>query len=91
MIIQEQFIINQEKEKKYLVKRKNIFRKYNYDDDEIKQLLFLNIPYWLGKTYEPFIKNGNNVTKYLAGILLRIEPVSNYLISINRYIEFDFF
>ena len=30
-----------------MVKRKNIFRKYNYDDDEIKQLLFLNILYWL--------------------------------------------
>ena len=25
-----------------------------YDDDEIKQLLFLNIPYWLGKKFKSF-------------------------------------
>ena len=41
-----------------------------HDDDEIKQLLFLKIPYWLGKSYETFMKNGNHFTKFLAEILL---------------------
>ena len=62
-----------------------------YDDDEIKQLLFLNIPYWLGKSYEPFMKNGNHFTKFLAGILLRIEPVANYPLYVNRFIEYGIF
>ena len=62
-----------------------------YDDDEIKQLLFLNIPYWLGKSYDPFMKNGNHFTKFLAGILLRIEPVANYPIYVNRIVEYGIF
>ena len=62
-----------------------------YDDDEIKQLLFLNIPYWLGKSYDPFLKNSNHFTKFLAEILLRVEPILNYPLYVNRIIEYGIF
>ena len=62
-----------------------------YDDDEIKQLLFLNIPYWLGKSYDPFLKNSNHFTKFLASILLRVESIANYPLYVNRIIEYGIF
>ncbi len=62
-----------------------------YDDDEIKQLLFLNIPYWLGKSYDPFLKNSNHFTKFLASILLRVDSIANYPLYVNRIIEYGIF
>lgn len=37
---------------------------------QITQLLLLYFPFWLGKSYDPFTKNCNHFTKFLASKLL---------------------
>lgn len=62
-----------------------------YNDVIIQQLLILYIPYWLGKSYDPFLKNCNHFTKFLAQKLLRTTYVKNYPDYVNRIIEFGIF
>lgn len=62
-----------------------------YNDVLIQQLLILNIPYWLGKSYDPFLKNCNHFTKFLAEKLLRTEFVCKYPEYVNRIVEFGIF
>lgn len=62
-----------------------------YNDVIIQKLLILYIPYWLGKSYDPFLKNCNHFTKFLAQKLLRTNYVKNYPEYVNRIIEFGIF
>ena len=35
-------------------------------ESEIEKILLLSVPFWLGNSYDPFIKNCNHFTKYLS-------------------------
>ena len=62
-----------------------------YNDGLIQQLLILNIPYWLGKSYDPFLKNCNHFTMFLAEKLLRTDFVRKYPEYVNRIVEYGIF
>lgn len=52
-----------------------------YNNYSIYKLLSLQYPYWLGSTYDPFVKNCNHFSKFFAGLLL------NHKISYPDYIN----
>lgn len=62
-----------------------------YNDDTIKKLLCLYIPYWMGKSYDPFLKNCNHFTYFLAEKLLRTSKVKKYPDYVNRITEYVIF
>ena len=62
-----------------------------YNDDAIKRMLCLSIPYWMGKSYDPFLKNCNHFTQFLAEKLLRTERVVDYPEYVNRITEYVIF
>ena len=41
-----------------------------YSKKNIERLLALESPYWMGRTYDPFLKNCNNFTKYFLKLIL---------------------
>ena len=63
-----------------------------YNDDEINEILLLNSPYWLGKSYDPFLKNCNHFTKFLSGLLIEKNNfINDYPEYINRITGYGFF
>ena len=63
-----------------------------YNDNEINEILLLNTPYWLGKSYDPFLKNCNHFTKFLFKLLIEKENIINdYPDYVNRITEYGFF
>lgn len=62
-----------------------------YNDNAIKRMLCLSIPYWMGKSYDPFLKNCNHFTQFLAEKLLRTERVVDYPEYVNRITEYVIF
>lgn len=57
-----------------------------YTTRTINKLLSLNKSYWLGNTYDPFVKNCNHFTKFLARLLLK--NVIDYPTYINRICKY---
>ena len=63
-----------------------------YNDNEINEILLLNTPYWLGKSYDPFLKNCNHFTKFFSKLLIEKENIINdYPDYVNRITEYGFF
>ena len=63
-----------------------------YNDEEINEILLLNTPYWLGKSYDPFLKNCNHFTQFLSGLLIEKNNfINDYPEYINRITEYGFF
>ncbi len=63
-----------------------------YNDKEINEILLLNTPYWLGKSYDPFLKNCNHFTQFLSGLLIEKNNfINDYPEYINRITEYGFF
>ena len=63
-----------------------------YNDEEINEILLLNTPYWLGKSYDPFLKNCNHFTQFLSGLLIENNNfINDYPEYINRITEYGFF
>ena len=52
-----------------------------YNNYSIYKLLSLQYPYWLGSTYDPFVKNCNHFSKFFARLLL------NHKISYPDYVN----
>ena len=57
-----------------------------YKKNNIERLLALESPYWMGRTYDPFLKNCNHFTKNFLKIIL-VGNI-NYPIYINRICKF---
>ena len=63
-----------------------------YTDDEINEILLLNIPYWLGKSYDPFLKNCNHFTKFFQKQLIEKKNIINdYPDYVNRITNYSVF
>ena len=63
-----------------------------YNNNEINEILLLNTPYWLGKSYDPFLKNCNHFTKFFSKLLIEKENIINhYPDYVNRITEYGFF
>ena len=41
-----------------------------YSKSNIERILALESPYWMGRTYDPFLKNCNHFTKYFLKLIL---------------------
>ena len=57
-----------------------------YKKNNIERLLALESPYWMGRTYDPFLKNCNHFTKNFLKIIL-VGNI-NYPVYINRICKF---
>ena len=63
-----------------------------YTDNEINEILLLNIPYWLGKSYDPFLKNCNHFTKFFQKLLIEKKNIINdYPDYVNRITDYSIF
>ena len=57
-----------------------------YKKERIYKLLYLQSPYWMGRTYDPFVKNCNDFTKFFARILLNNKVYYPcYINKISKY------
>ena len=57
-----------------------------YKKERIYKLLYLQSPYWMGRTYDPFVKNCNHFTKFFARILLNNKVYyPSYINKISKY------
>ena len=57
-----------------------------YSKNNIERLLALESPYWMGRTYDPFLKNCNNFTKHFLKLIL--VGTINYPTYVNRICKF---
>ena len=57
-----------------------------YKRNNIEKLLALESPFWMGRTYDPFLKNCNHFTKYFLKIILFNNI--NYPVYINRICKY---
>ena len=63
-----------------------------YSENEINEILLLNIPYWLGKSYDPFLKNCNHFTKFFQKLLIEKKNIINdYPDYVNRITDYSIF
>ena len=63
-----------------------------YNNNEINEILLLNTPYWLGKSYDPFLFICNHFTKFFSKLLIEKENIINhYPDYVNRITEYGFF
>ena len=57
-----------------------------YKKETIYKLLYLQSPYWMGRTYDPFVKNCNHFTKFFARILLNNKVYyPSYINKLSKY------
>ena len=57
-----------------------------YKKERIYKLLYLQSPYWMGRTYDPFVKNCNHFTEFFARILLNNKVYyPRYINKISKY------
>ena len=82
------FYINKigEISKKLRLKEKIYMGNTIYSKNNIERLLALESPYWMGRTYDPFLKNCNNFTKHFLKIILFDKII--YPSYINRIIKY---
>ena len=78
-----------ELKKKLKLKEKIYLGNTLYDMQTINNILYLQSPYWMGRTYDPFVKNCNHFTKFLAKIILN--DIVNYPLYINRLSKYGMF
>ena len=66
------FYINKigEISKKLRLKEKIYMGNTIYSKNNIERLLALESPYWMGRTYDPFLKNCNHFTKHFLKLIL---------------------
>ena len=57
-----------------------------YKKNNIERLLALESPYWMGRTYDPFLKNCNHFTKFFLKIILFNNI--KYPVYINRICKY---
>ena len=55
--------------------------------NNIERLLVLVSPFWMGRTYDPFLKNCNNFTKYFLKLIL--VGIIDYPAYINRICKYS--
>ena len=60
-----------------------------FDEEQIKKIIYLQKPYWSGKSYHPFYKNCNHFTEFFSKKLL-LENV-NYPQYVNRLTKYGMF
>ena len=58
-----------------------------YSKNNIERLLALESPYWMGRTYDPFLKNCNNFTKHFLKLIL--VGIVDYPTYVNRICKFS--
>jgi len=82
------FYINKigEISKKLRLKEKIYMGNTIYSKNNIERILALESPYWMGRTYDPFLKNCNNFTKYFLKLIL-FDNIT-YPSYINRICKF---
>ncbi len=57
-----------------------------YKTETIYKLLYLQSPYWMGRTYDPFVKNCNHFTEFFGRILLNNKVYyPRYINKISKY------
>ena len=78
-----------ELKKKLKLKEKIYLGNTLYDMQTINNILYLQSPYWMGRTYDPFVKNCNHFTKFFAKIILN--NIVNYPLYINRLSKYGMF
>ena len=78
-----------ELKKKLKLKEKIYLGNTLYDIHTIYNILYLQSPYWMGRTYDPFVKNCNHFTKFFAKIILNDNV--NYPLYINRLSKYGMF
>ena len=83
---------NSIEDKNLILKEKIYLGNTFYNDEEINEILLLNTPYWLGKSYDPFLKNCNHFTQFLSGLLIENNNfINDYPEYINRITQYSFF
>jgi len=82
------FFINNKGETSKILKLKERIYMGNtiYSKNNIERLLALESPYWMGRTYDPFLKNCNNFTKHFLKLILFNNI--DYPVYINRICKF---
>ena len=82
------FFINNKGETSEILKLKERIYMGNtiYSKNNIERLLALESPYWMGRTYDPFLKNCNNFTKHFLKLILFNNI--DYPVYINRICKF---
>ncbi len=61
-----------------------------FSDKTILNALNLHCDFWLGKSYDPFKKNCNDFTKFMAELIIK-NFTSKYPLYVNRITEFGYF
>ena len=86
------FFINEPGEllSKLNLKEKRYLGNTLYNEKELIKLLSLESPYWMGRTYDPFVKNCNHFSYYISKILVNEENL-DFPIYINRICFFGKF
>jgi len=77
--------------KNIILKEKIYLGNTLFNDEQINEVLMLNIPYWLGKSYDPFLKNCNHFTYFFARLLLNEIDLLNYPTYINRFTDYGIY
>ena len=80
-----------EESKNIILKEKIYLGNTIFNDEQINEILMLNVPYWLGKSYDPFLKNCNHFTNFFARLLLNEEDLLNYPTYINRFTDYGLY
>lgn len=81
--------INTFNDTKKLLKEKIYLGNTLYDEETIRRLVVLHVPFWSGESYHIFTKNCNHFTKFFATLLLRTDEVYNYPEYVNRMTLFS--
>ena len=75
---------------KLILKEKIYLGNTIYSEKEFIKILELESPYWMGRTYDPFVKNCNHFSKNLSKILLNEDKI-NFPLYVNRMTKFASF
>ena len=75
---------------KLILKEKLYLGNTIYSEKEFIKILELESPYWMGRTYDPFVKNCNHFSKNLSKILLNEDKI-NFPLYVNRMTKFASF
>ena len=79
--------LNKAGELKHLTLKEKIYLGNTlYKEERIYKLLYLQSPYWMGRTYDPFVKNCNHFTNFFSRILLNGKVYyPSYINKLSKY------
>ena len=86
------FFINEPGEllSKLTLKEKRYLGNTLYNEKDFIKLLSLESPFWMGRTYDPFVKNCNHFSYYISKILVNNENI-DFPVYLNRICFFGKF